>query len=54
MLRMETIVINGKTFIKTFSDKGMYITRGNILYKDACDPIAFTRIYKETDIPIKN
>jgi hypothetical protein len=54
MIRIEKITINGKDFIKTFSDKGVYITRNGLLYKDACDPIAFTRLYEETEEKIKN
>lgn len=48
----ETKIINGQEFIYTHSDTGMKITRDDILYDNAYDPVDFNREYEETDIPI--
>lgn len=43
---------SGKRFIKTFSDRNMYIkqTKTGVLYVTAYD--AINRLYEETDIPL--
>lgn len=42
-------------FIKTYSDKGVYIRGGypEGLYVEATDPAELNRTYEETDIPIE-
>lgn len=54
MIRTETITISGKTFIRTYSDRGMMIHGGSPEgdYDEAYDPIELWQIYTETDIPI--
>lgn len=54
MIRTETITISGKTFIRTYSDRGMKIHGGlpEADYDEAYDPIDSDRTYTETDIPI--
>lgn len=51
MINQENLVINGKNFIKTYSDSGYYILQveTNIKYDEAIDvePLRYT--YKETD-----
>ena len=55
MIRTETITISGKTFIRTYSDKGMMIHGGSpeADYAEALDPAELGRTYTETDIPIE-
>jgi len=49
MLKTETVIIDGKEYIRTWSDIGMLIERDGALYVDAIDPIGSGRIYTETD-----
>lgn len=54
MIVQEEIEISGRDFIKTYSDKGMFI-RGGVpegLYAEAIDPKELGRVYVETDEPI--
>ena len=55
MIKTETITIGGKTFIRTYSDKGMMIHGGSpeADYAEALDPAELGRTYTETDIPIE-
>lgn len=53
MILTDTITINGKFFIRTWSNAGVMIERDGDLYSEAIDPIGFARTYKETDIPIE-
>lgn len=55
MITTETVIINDKTFIKTYSNTGFYIDRDGAQYSEAIDPIEFSseRIYTETNIPIE-
>ena len=54
MIIREEITIKDKQFIKTYSDKGMYIERDGVQYSEAIDPIGTNREYIETDIPIEH
>ena len=56
MIVREEITIKDKQFIKTCSDKGVYIERDGVQYSEAIDPIEYAdeRIYTETDIPIES
>lgn len=49
MIIIENVIINGKEFIKTYSDSGNRIERNGAIYNEAVDPIGFGRVYKETD-----
>lgn len=55
MIITEKVTINGKVFIRTFSDKGMMIHGGSpeADYSEALDPAELGRTYTETDIPIE-
>ena len=53
MIVKEEKAINGKPFIKSYSDKGFYIEREGVLYTEALDPAEFQREYTETDRPIE-
>lgn len=54
MIQTEKLTINGKTFIRTYSDRGMMIHGGMPEgdYSEATDPEELGRTYTETDIPI--
>lgn len=56
MIKTENITISGKTFIRTYSDRGMMIHGGSPVadYAEALDPAELGREYTETDIPIES
>ena len=47
--------VNNRDFIKTYSDKNVWIERDGVEYTEAYDPkeLAEDRIYTETDKPIE-
>jgi hypothetical protein len=49
MIVTETVTIDGKDFIHTYSDNGHTITRDSIEYAEALDPVDSGRAYEETD-----
>lgn len=53
MLHVEKIEINGKEFVRTWSDQFM-IERDGVVYSEAIDPIGTGREYKETNIPLES
>ena len=53
MIVKEKLTINGREFIKTYSDKGMMVEREGVQYSEAVDPAQFGREYTETDVPIE-
>lgn len=56
MIRTETVTINGKAFVRTYSDKGMYIHGGmpEADYAEALDPADLGRTYTETETPVED
>lgn len=56
MIKTENVTIGGKQFIRTYSDKGMYIHGGSpeADYSEALDPAELGRTYTETDIPVED
>ena len=55
MIKIETITINGRTLVRTYSDANRMIKQdgtGNI-YSEAVDPLNSGRTYTETDIVIE-
>lgn len=54
MIKTETLTIDGKTFVRTYSDSGYYIHGGSPVgdYAEAIDPAELGRTYTETDIPV--
>ncbi len=50
MIVLENITVNGKSFKKQYSDKGVMLEREGVLYSEAIDPAEFERQYTETDI----
>lgn len=55
MIQTETITINDKQYVRTYSDAGMMIHGGmpEADYSEAVDPAELGRPYVETDIPIE-
>lgn len=55
MIVQEHFDVNGRDFIRTYSDAGVLIHGGvpEGDYTEACDPAEFGRTYTETDIPIE-
>jgi hypothetical protein len=53
MIIKENLTINGRDFVKTYSDKGMMVERDGVRYSEAIDPAEFGRGYTETDEPIE-
>ena len=49
MIMTENMTINGKAFVKTYSDSGYMVEREGIRYSEAIDPAEFGRVYTETD-----
>ena len=53
MIKTENMTINGKVFIRTYSDSGYMVERDGVRYSEAIDPAEFNRQYTETDEPIE-
>ena len=55
MIKTESITIDDKQFIRTYSDAGYLIHGGSPEgdYAEAIDPAELGRVYVETDIPIE-
>lgn len=49
MIRTEIIIINGKQYKRTYSDK-YHIERDGAIYAEAVDPVDTDRKYTETDV----
>lgn len=49
MIITENVTINGRDFIRTYSDQNMMIEREGIKYSEAYDPAEIERYYTETD-----
>ena len=51
MIKVETITINGRTFIRTYSDGGYMIKQDGTgaVYSEAVDPPDSGRTYTETE-----
>lgn len=53
MIVTENMSINGKAFVRTYSDNGYKVERGGILYDEAIDPADANRAYKESAEPVE-
>lgn len=53
MIKAKNMTINGKEFVKTYSDQGYMVEREGVRYSEAIDPAEFNRQYTETDEPIE-
>ena len=49
MIKTETITINGRQLLRTWSDAGRMIERNGARYSEAVDPLDSGRTYTETD-----
>lgn len=49
MIKTENVTINGKEFLRTYSDNGLMIERDGDLYCEAFDPFGSERTYTETE-----
>ena len=54
MIKTENITINGKGYVRTYSDSNMQISRDDTgaMFYEAVDPVDTGRTYTETDVPI--
>ena len=52
MIKTEKLTINGKHFVRTYSDSGYMIERDGVLYCEATDLAELGRTYTETDEPV--
>lgn len=53
MIVIETVVINDKHFVKTYSNENKYIECDGTRYSEAFDLAAIEKVYTETDIDIE-
>lgn len=54
MIVTEHFDVNGRDFIRTYSDAGRYVVRDGVSYSEACDPAEFGRQYAEGEpIPVE-
>lgn len=51
MIVTENMTINGRSFVKTYSDDRYMVERDGVRYTEAIDPAEFGRTYTETDDP---
>ena len=55
MIVTETYELNGRQFIRTYSDANRYVVRDGIEYGEANDPAEFNRQYTEGNLmPIED
>lgn len=47
MIKTENLEINGRAFVRTYSDEGRYVVRDGVSYEDAVDPADKNRTYTE-------
>ena len=52
MIVTENMNINGKPFVRTYSDSGFMVERDGVRYSEAIDPAELGRTYTETDEPV--
>lgn len=50
MIVTEQFTINGKEFVRTYSDAGRYVVRDGIAYAEANDPADLGRVYTEGEL----
>lgn len=53
MISTENLVINGRSFVRTYSDSGYMVERDGVLYSEAIDPVEYGRTYTESDEPLE-
>ena len=50
MIVQEHFEIDGRDFVRTYSNAGRYVVRDGVSYSEACDPAEFGRTYTEGDL----
>ena len=50
MIVQEHFDVNGRDFVRTYSDSGRYVVRDGVEYSEACDPAEFGRQYTEGEL----
>ena len=50
MIVQENYTLNGRDFVRTFSNAGRYVVRDGVAYSEANDPAEFGRVYTEGDL----
>ena len=50
MIIQERFTINGREFIRSYSDAGRYVVRDGVSYVEANDPAEFGRQYTEGEL----
>lgn len=54
MIKTEHLTINGRAFVRTYSDSNRYVVREGVEYSEAYDPAEFGRTYTEGDVMENN
>lgn len=54
MIKTEILTIDGRAFVKTYSDAGYMVENDGVRYSEAIDPAEFNRRYTESDEPIES
>lgn len=47
MIVQENYTLNGRDFVRTYSDANRYVVRDGVAYSEANDPAEFGRVYTE-------
>lgn len=50
MIVTEPYELNGRQFVRTYSDANRYVVRDGVVYSEANDPAEFGRVYTEGDL----
>ena len=50
MIVTEPYELNGRQFVRTYSDVNRYVVRDSVAYSEANDPAEFGRVYTEGDL----
>ena len=50
MIVQEHFDVEGRDFIRTYSDSGRYVVRDGVEYSEACDPAELGRQYTEGEL----
>ena len=50
MIVTEPYELNGRQFVRTYSDANRYVVRDGVAYSEANDPAEFGRVYTEGDL----
>lgn len=49
-IKQEHFDVNGRDYIRTYSDAGRYVVRDGVGYSEACDPAEYGRTYTEGEL----